>query len=409
MPAELIEVEVARRAVLERVPRLGSQRLPLREALGRVLAEDVHAREPVPAFDNSAMDGYAIRAADAAAASPPAPALLRVAGESRAGRPADGSLGAGEAIAISTGAAIPAAADAVVAVERTARRNGALELRAEVVRGANVRRAGEDIVAGERVLAAGTPIGPSELGVLAASGRPEVECARRPRLAVLVTGDELIEPGEPLRPGAVRDSNAHTVPALATQAGAEVVAVERVGDDADATREALTRMLESELAVVCGGVSVGRHDHVRPALAELEVAEAFWGVALRPGKPTWFGRQPGGGLVFGLPGNPVSAMVTFLLFVRPALLAMQGRDPAPRCLTASFGVEYAKKPGRAHAVRCRLEAGARGWVAHPTKEQGSHVLTSMLGADGLAMLPTASAGVGAGDRVEVELLPGALA
>jgi molybdopterin molybdotransferase len=409
VPAEPIEVEAARRLVLERARPLGDELVPLDAALGRVLAEDVIAAEAVPAFDNSAMDGYAIRVADAAGAEVEAPVPLRVAGESRAGHPAPAELRAGEAIAISTGAIAPAGADAVVPVELTAARNGSVEVRGEVARGANIRRAGEDVAAGERLLEAGVLLGPAELGVLAAAGRPEVRCALRPRLSVLLTGDELIGPGEPLRPGAVRDSNAYTVPGLAVRAGAEVVAVERAGDDATVTERALNAALAADALVVCGGVSVGAHDHVRPALARLGVEQVFWRLALRPGKPTWFGRRPGGTLVFGLPGNPVSAIVTFLFLVRPALLAMQGRDPSPRRLAVRFGTDYAKKPGRAEAVRCRLEDGADGLLALPTKEQGSHVLTSMLGADCLAWLPTESAGVRAGDRVEAELLPEGLA
>jgi molybdopterin molybdotransferase len=407
--AEPIEVEAARDLVLERARPLGDELVPLAAALGRMLARDAIAAEAVPAFDNSAMDGYAIRAADAVGADVEAPALLRVVGESRAGHPAPAGLGGGEAIAISTGAVCPVGADAVVPVELTAARNGSVEVRAVVARGANIRRAGEDIAAAERLLAAGAALGPAELGVLAAAGRPEVRCSLRPRLAVLVTGDELIGPAEPLRPGAVRDSNAYTVPALAARAGAEVVSVEQVGDDAGATESALAAALGADALVVCGGVSVGAHDHVRPALARLGVEQVFWRLALRPGKPTWFGRHPGGALVFGLPGNPVSAMVTFLLLVRPALLAMQGRDPSPRRLAARFGTDYAKRPGRAEAVRCRLEDGADGLLALPTKEQGSHVLTSMLGADCLAWLPTESAGVRAGERVEAELLPEGLA
>jgi molybdopterin molybdotransferase len=205
----------------------------------------------------------------------------------------------------------------------------------------------------------------------------------------------------------VRDSNAYTVPALATLAGAAVEGVEHIGDDAAATRHALAEALSADVAVVCGGVSVGEHDHVRPALAELGAEEVFWGVALRPGKPTWFGTSPGGGgVAFGLPGNPVSAMVTFILFARPALLAMQGRDPAAPRATAILEDDYRKKSGRAHAVRCRLRAGPEGWLARPTKEQGSHVLTSMLGADALALIETGSEGVAAGERVTIELLGG---
>lgn len=408
MADELIEIGAARRLVLARARPLGTVRLPLREALGSVLAEEIVAPEDVPACDNSAMDGYALRAADTAGAAAAAPVSLRVSGESRAGHPAATDLSEGGAIAISTGAVPPRGADAIVPVELTARRNGAVEVLAEAVPGAHIRRAGEDVAAGERVLEPGRPIGPAELGAIAAAAQPEVECARRPRVGVLVSGDELIAPGAPMRPGAVRDSNAFTVPALAAQAGAEAIRCEHVGDSAAATREAIARALAADVAVVCGGVSVGRHDHVRAAFAALGVERIFWGVALRPGKPTYFGVRPGGGLVFGLPGNPVSAMVTFLLFVRPALLAMQGREPLPRTIAATFGADYAKQPGRAHAIRCRLQPGPLGWVATPTKEQGSHVLTSMLGADGLALLPAPAGGVGVGDRVEVELLPGAI-
>jgi molybdopterin molybdotransferase len=401
----LLEVEDARREVLERVAPLGSEQIPLREALGRVLAEDVDAPEPVPGFDNSAMDGFAVRADDTRRASEAAAVALRLVGESRAGHPAEAVVGEGEAIAISTGAMVPDGADAVIRVEDTARRGSEVEVRATVEPGRNIRRAAEDIAAGERVLAAGAVVGPAELGVIASTARSAVACSRRPRLSVLVSGDELIGPGEQMRPGAVRDSNAYTVPALAQAAGADLAGIDHVGDDADATREAIGRALAADVAVVCGGVSVGEHDHVRRALRELGAEEVFWGVALRPGKPTWFGTTPGAGLAFGLPGNPVSAMVTFILFVRQALLAMQGLDPGARRTTAVLAEDYAKRPGRAHAVRCRLLQGEAGLIARPTKEQGSHVLTSMLGADGLAILPTESADLPAGQRVTVELLP----
>ena len=405
MDRPLIEIEDARQAVLERAARLEAEPVPLREALGRVLAEDAVAPEPVPGFDNSAMDGYAVRAADTRGAAEGSPAVLRIAGESRAGRPADLPVVAGEAIAISTGAMVPAEADAVVRVEDTALRDGEVEVRVEVEPGRNIRRAGEDVEAGERVLEAGALIGPAELGVIASTARPSVSCARRPRVHVVVSGDELIGPGQEMRPGAVRDSNAYTVPALAGAAGAEVTGVEHVGDDAAATRETLARALASDVTVACGGVSVGVHDHVRPALEELGAEEVFWGVALRPGKPTWFGTAPGGPLAFGLPGNPVSAMVTFILFVRPALLAMQGREPAATRTTAILEEDYRKKPGRAHAVRVALRGGEQGWLARPTKEQGSHVLTSMLGADALAIIPPGDAPLAAGTQVEIELLP----
>ncbi|MDQ6750597.1 MAG: molybdopterin molybdotransferase MoeA, partial [Actinomycetota bacterium] len=228
---------------------------------------------------------------------------------------------------------------------------------------------------------------------------------RRPRVNLLTTGDELLAPGETLRPGTIHDSNRYAVAAQAERAGAEVMAVDSLADEPEATVAGLREALRADVVVVCGGVSVGEHDHVKPALAALGVEEEFWGVALRPGHPTWFGVEArGGALVFGLPGNPVSAMVTFHLFVRPALLALAGApDPRPT-RTATFDADYAKAPGRTHALRCRLEAGADGWRVRPTGPQGSHVLTSMLGADALAILEAGRGDVRAGEPVTIELL-----
>jgi molybdopterin molybdotransferase len=401
---KLTEIDEARRLVLERVVPLAPEPVALGEALGRVLAESVTSADAVPGFDNSAMDGYAVRAADTAGADGERAPRLTVVGESRAGHPARRELGAGEAVAISTGAMVPAGADAIVRVEDTDAGGEEVGIRVEVEPGRDIRRAGEDIAPGEVVLAAGAEIGPAEAGVLASVGRREVACARRPRISVLTTGDELQEPGEPLRPGAIRNSNAYSVAGLIERSGALLESVAIVPDDRETTEAALTRALSCDIAVVSGGVSVGPHDHVRPTLAALGAEEVFWGVALRPGKPTWFGtvgRTP----VFGLPGNPVSAMVTFLLFVRPAIRAMLGaaaEDPART--TAILDLDYPKQPGRAHLVRCRLELREDGWHARPTKDQGSHVLTSMLGADALAIIPTPAGAVAAGERVEIELL-----
>jgi molybdopterin molybdotransferase len=402
---ELLDPEEARRLVLGRARPLGSEPVPLGGALGRVLARDVASGEPVPPFDNSAMDGYAVRAADLAGARAEAPARLSVVGESRAGRPAALAVGRGEAIAISTGAMLPAGADAVVRAEDTELEAGAVEVRTPVEHGANVRRAGEDIEPHTVVLRAGTALGPAEVGVLATVGAAEIGCARRPRVRLVVSGDELVAPGEPLGPGRIRDANAYTLPALTRRAGAELVGLARVGDDPAATREAIGAALDADLIVISGGMSVGPHDHVRPALAELGAQEVFWSVALRPGKPTWFGVHPAGALILGLPGNPVSAIVCFLLFARPAIVAMLGAAPDRERTTARLAAPYAKRPGRMHAVRCRLRLEASGWVAEPTGAQGSHILTSMLGADALALIPAERGDLGAGERVEVELLP----
>jgi len=392
--------------VLARAPAMPAEDVPLDEARGRVLAGPLAAGdEPVPGFDNSAMDGYAVRAADAVGAAEGAPIRVRVVGESRAGRPAAAELAAGEAIAISTGAMVPGGADAVVRVEDTVAANGTVEILAAPAEGANIRRAGEDVKPGERLIEPGAELWAAELGVAASVGRPVLACARRPRLEILATGDELVAAHEPLFPGAVRNSNLHTLPALARAAGAEVISAGRVRDTAEATRDAIGGALESDVVIVSGGVSVGEHDHVRPALEEVGVEQVFWGVSLRPGKPTYFGIGPDAQLVFGLPGNPVSAMVTFVLFARPALRRMLGAADARRRATAALTEPYAKKPGRAHAIRVRLELADDGWRATPTKAQGSHVLTSMLGADALAFLPADAGDFDAGALVEFEPLP----
>ena len=398
-----IEIEDARRLVLERAAPLDAESVELRASLGRRLAENVAGAENVPGFDSSAMDGFAVSASDTRGARRDAPVTLRIVGESRAGHPAGIDLGAEQAVAISTGAVIPAGADAVVRVEETASEDGLVEVFCEVESGTDIRYAGEDIRRGAAVLLSGARVGPAELGVLASVGRSVVRCHRRPRVRVLTTGDELVEPGRPLRPGAIYNSNAYSIPALAEQAGAEIAGITTIRDDVDETRAAISQALESDLAVICGGVSVGAHDHVKEALAELGVERLFWRVALKPGKPTWFGMHEGG-LVFGLPGNPVSAMVTFILLARPALEAMGGGRPGRRRTTAILDRDYPKRPDRAHAVRCRLDLREDGWHAVPSERHGSHVLTSMLGAEALAIIPTASAGVKGGERVEIELL-----
>jgi molybdopterin molybdotransferase len=399
-----LDIESARRLVIERARPLESESVPLAGALGRVLAQDACAREAVPAFDNSAMDGFAVRAADTQGAASDSPVPLRIVDESRAGAPADTRVGAGEAIRISTGAMLPDAADAVVRMEDTRAWEGQVEVLLPTAPGRDVRRVGEDIAPGARVLSRGAPLGPAEIGVLASLGCANVACTRRPGVAVLTTGDELLEPGMPYKRAGVRNTNAYTIPSLVERSGAEVVERESVRDERLATHEAIAAALGNDVLVICGGVSVGDHDHVRPALADQGVEQVFWRIALRPGGPTWFGVSRDGGLVFGLPGNPVSAMVTFLLLVRPALAALLGRTPDPNRTRAVLDEDYRKQPGRAHAVRCKLELRDDGWHARPTGAQGSHILTSMLAADALALVPTESEGINAGESVEIELL-----
>jgi molybdopterin molybdotransferase len=410
MARNLIELAEARRTVVEACAELRSERVPLDEALGRALAEEVRSEVAIPPFDNSSMDGFAVRAGDTAAADSGRPVRLRVVDESWAGRGAERAVGSGEAIRIATGAIVPAGADAILRQEDAVERNGEIESERQVQAGSYVRLTGEDVRPGQAVLAAGTALGPVELGVLASIGRDAVPCRRRPRLAVVSTGDELVDPASDLEPGQIRDTNSIAVTSLAGRAGAEVARVTRIGDDREATRGALAEAIESDVAVVCGGVSVGERDHVRPVLEELGAEQLFWGVALRPGRPTWFGTnrggpRAGGGLVFGLPGNPVSAVVTFLLFVRPALRALIGLDPFSARTTAVMDQAYEKRPGRTHAVRVTLRLDRDGWHAAPTRpEQASHILTSMVGADALAIVPADCEGVAAGGSVEVELI-----
>jgi molybdopterin molybdotransferase len=395
--ADLIPIAEARRRVLDASRPLPAESVAVAEALGRVLAEDVESAIPVPPFDSSAMDGFAVIAGEAGE--------LEVIAEARAGHPAAAAVRPGVAIAISTGGAVPEGATAVVPVERTERVDGGA-VRVPASRPeANIRRAGEDIAAGDVVLRAGEVLVPAALGVAASVGRAAVSCARRPRVALLVTGDELTEPGQPLAPGGIYSSNGYALTGQVARAGAALVASERVADSADATRAALAAALdEADVVVVSGGVSVGPHDHVKNALADLGAEQHFWGVSLRPGKPVWFGTR-GDTLAFGLPGNPVSAMVTFQLFVRPALAALQGADPSVTRATALLDQPVARNPRREQAIRVRLDAGEDGWRAAPTKDaQGSHVLTSMLGADALALIAPGEGEAPAGERVEVELL-----
>jgi molybdopterin molybdotransferase len=414
--SELISIAEARSRVLAGVTRLGDEQVALEAALGRVVAEEVASPIAVPPFDSSAMDGFAVVAGPSRE--------LEVIGEARAGHPASVAVRDGAAVRISTGAVVPEGADAVVPVERTTAvkevasddavavnrdMSGKVQPHRvevpETAPGANIRRAGEDIPLNAVVLRAGTPLGPAELGVAASVGRAELRCARRPRVAVLITGDELTPVGKPLQPGGIYGSNGVALTALAERAGAEVVLQSVVPDDLDGTRTAIAEALDNaDVVVVSGGVSVGPHDHVKPALHELGVQEVFWGVRLRPGKPTWFGTR-GGTLAFGLPGNPVSAMVTFQLFARPALAALQGAPPGIRRFAASLEEPVARSPRREQAVRVRLRQGGDGLLARPTTgAQGSHVLTSMLGADAFALIAPGEGEAAAGERVEVELL-----
>jgi molybdopterin molybdotransferase len=368
-------IDEALALVLARARPLGAEDVPIARAAGRIVAEPALAVTDLPPFDSSAMDGYAVRAADT-------PGALTVVGHSAAGKPEARTLGVGEAIVISTGAVVPAGADAVVPVERT---SGNVEVEA-VSAGDNVRPRGGDARAGDVVVGAGDVLRPAQLGALAAAGVAAVRCARRPRVIVLATGSELRAPGEPLAPGEIYESNTVLLAAQLESAGAEVTVHDPVSDDEDATRAALERGLESDVFVTSGGVSVGPHDLVRGARAGLGAEEIFWRVAVKPGKPIAFAVR-GDTLVFGLPGNPVSSLVGFELFVRPALLALQGaRDPGPAYLPGRLGTTVRRNEHRDELVRARTRIEDGAVVLDPLTGQESHMIVRSAAASALVLV-----------------------
>jgi len=380
----------ALRLVLERVSPLEVEDVEARAAAGRLLAEPAVATIDLPPFPSSAMDGFAVRAADT-------PGRLRIAGESVAGRPWAGVLAAGEAVAISTGAVVPDGGS-VVPVEATRRSDGAVEV-PEVADGAHVRPSGGDVRAGSAVLAAGSRLAAAQLAALAASGITRVRCARRPRVAVLATGSELRRPGEALGPGQIYEANTTLLEAQLDSVGAEVRTLVPVADDRAASAAALADGLEADVLVTTGGVSMGEHDLVRPALAALGVEELFWRVAVRPGKPVSFGIGDRV-LVFGLPGNPVSSLVGFELFVRPALLALQhAAEPGPVFLPGRLGQARRRSPERDELARAKARVDGEAVVLEPLSGQESHMIVRSAHADALVLIERGEGELAAGAAV----------
>jgi molybdopterin molybdotransferase len=391
-PDGLLSIGAAQALIAAHVVALAAEPVALVEAAGRFLAAALEATIDLPPFSSSAMDGYAVRAGDT-------PGRLTVVGESAAGAPFDGELEPGQAIVISTGAVVPASADAIVPVERAARTGDAVEVTAAVPAGEFVRRPGSDVERGARVLAAGTRLGPAQIGAAAAAGLAELSCHRRPRVAVLTTGSELRPPGQRLRPGEIYDANGPMLAAALRSTGARVQTIPAVGDDEDAHRAALREALEHDVVISSGGVSMGAHDLVRSVGGELGVREVFWKVALRPGKPLAFGVREAT-LVFGLPGNPVSSLVCFELFVRPALLALQGaRDARPAFSAGRLGAPVRRNPERDDLIRVRVAAPEGTPVLWPLAGQQSHQITVTAQADALALIPMGTGELAAGSDV----------
>lgn len=385
----------ALRAVIAKVPRLTAEAVPLGRARGRVLASDVVAPRPLPGFDNSAMDGYAARSREL-------PAALPLAGVSAAGAPLDGPVPAGAAIRIYTGAVLPPELDTVVIQEVTSIAGDRVELPASPP-GDNVRRTGEDVAAGERVLSAGARLTAWDLGVLAALGVAEVAVSRAPRVAVIATGDELVEVATPPGPGQLVASSTYALCGLLEELGCSATALPIVRDEVAPLAE-LLRTLDHDAVITTGGVSVGDRDHVKAAFTAAGIALEVSKVAMKPGKPFSFGRT-GELAIFGLPGNPVSTLVGFELFVRPALLAMQGASVLHRPrVPVQLPRGYKKPAGRAHYLRARIARDGEQLVAHVHPKQGSAMLSSLVGCTALVEIAAELTEVPAGALAPAILL-----
>ncbi|MEJ2210784.1 MAG: molybdopterin molybdotransferase MoeA [Anaerolineae bacterium] len=412
----MISVEDALSQILEHVRPLEPEWVPILEAPGRVLVEEIISEIQIPPFDNSAMDGYAVRSADVAGATPQTPVPLDVVGSVAAGYVAGARVRPGTALRIMTGAPLPEGADAVVPYEdtsdfdrpkeeRLSHPASQIEVRQPVQPHDHVRPAGEDIHHGERVLEPGRMLRPQEIGVLASLGHATVLVHRRPRVAILATGDELLEVHEPLTPGKIRNSNEYTNSALVTRTGGVPL---RLGIARD-VREDLVAKIRAGLAqgadlfLTSGGVSVGDYDVVKDVLGS-EGRMQFWQVNMKPGKPLAFGLLAGGVPLIGLPGNPVSAMVSFEQFARPAILKMLGRTDLAKPTVQAIVDEDVENSGRRGFVRVLVTRQADGYHARTTGEQGSGVLTSMSKANGLAIVPEETYHVAAGTELTVQML-----
>lgn len=413
LPA-LMSLDDARARMLEGLVALPTEVVALGDAAGRVLAEDLVSRNTLPPWDNSAMDGFAVLAADTSAASSESPTGLKVVGEAAAGRVSEAVVTPGHAVRILTGAPLPKGADAVVPVENTDARPGVADLPREVSisvaaqPGAHIRRAGSDLREGAPLLASGTQLTPAALAVAAAGGHAQLTVHRRPRVAVLATGDELIAPGQPLGPAQIPDSNTFGLAAQARELGAEVrvlgIARDDLGDVLAHLRQGLAW---ADVIVASGGVSVGAHDVVKDAFTHIGRID-LWRIAVQPGRPLAFGRAPATDerrevLLFGLPGNPVSSLVTFELFVRPVLRRLSGyTDVIGRDIVRATLQQSVNKGAKRRAfIRVTLSRTPDGWNADLAGGQDSHVLSALAAADGLAIIGEEHDAVPAGTQVEV--------
>jgi molybdopterin molybdotransferase len=399
----LLNPDAALELILSSVAKLETQRVALRECLGRVLAEDVSAVDDIPPFDNTAMDGYAVIAEDTRGASRETPVRLRVIADQPAGRADAGPVTRGTAVRIMTGAPIPDGADCVVIVEDTECVGGEVVVYREAPAAANIRRAGEDVKSGQVVVKQGTVVRPAEMGMLASVGVVEPAVYRKPRVALITTGDELVDASQKPGRGQIRNSNQYSLLGEALQAGCVVPILQRTRDDKDEIERVLrSASVSVDLVVVCGGVSVGDYDYVKGVLEQLGEMK-FWKVAIKPGMPLAFGRIAGKP-VFGLPGNPVSCMVCFEVFIRPALRKMAGEESNRREVVMGVLTDDVRhKPGRREFVRAVSVWEDDGYLARPIPKHGSGMLSSMVEANSYVVVGEDTGDVRRGEQVEIIL------
>jgi len=395
-----LSFEAARTMILESVIPLPPEAVPLLDVVGMVIAEDIRAPRDMPLWNNSAMDGFAVRAEDCVAGQ-----TLTVDGYIPAGGSASGiTVKPGGAVKIMTGAPAPAGCDAIVPIEETVEKNGKLILTGQVRPGDHLRIRGEDVSKGELVIAAGTALRPAEINMLASFGYRTVPVFRRPKVAILSTGDELVEPGEDIGTGQIFNSNDYSIAAAVKQLGGEPVLLGIARDDRQSLTEKIAAGLEEDLLITTAGVSMGDHDLVCDVLEALQVERRFWKVDIKPGRPTAFGLK-NGKPVFSLPGNPVSSMITFEQFVRPALLKMMGHQRVIEPLVRAVMQEtIKKKPGRVQFLRVRVAKDGQRLVASSSGDQNTGILRTLLRANGIAVLPADLEQLASGEEVDVQLI-----
>lgn len=400
----MITIEESREKILSQVSELDTVSLSILDCLEMTLASDIVSEIKIPPFDNSAMDGFAVISKDIERASPENPIKLDVIEELPAGKISERVIESGKIARIMTGAQMPPGADSVVPVELVVEDGDSVKFTSPVKQGANVRRAGEDIDAGETVLKKGALLGPAEIGVLASLGHKNVEVIRRPSVAILSTGDELLDIGEPLSPGKIRNSNSYSLASQVMEAGGIPVLLGIARDNKPDIKSKIEQGIASDILITTGGVSVGKFDLVKTCLEELGAELLFWKVAMKPGKPLTFGKLKKT-LVFGVPGNPVATMVSFEEFIRPAILKMMGKEELFRpVVDAILEEDIKKKPGRVHLVRCIVSRRDGDYYATTTGPQGSGILKSMVLANGLALIPADATSLPKGSKVKVQLI-----